>query len=61
MGNPKYAPQARYDVANRVQLAIRLNRVTDADILEHLEMQSNKQGYIKELVRADMRRKETEK
>lgn len=34
-----------------VQLSIKLNRNTDADILEWLAHQDNKQGIIKELIR----------
>lgn len=44
----------RYDKANTVQLKMKLNRNTDADILAWLEQQDNKQGYIKALIRADM-------
>lgn len=44
----------RYDKANTVQLKMKLNKNTDADILAWLEQQDNKQGYIKALIRADM-------
>lgn len=44
----------RYDAANTIQLGLKLNRKTDADILERLEREPNKQGYIKALIRADM-------
>ncbi len=30
---------------------------TEAELIEHLKKQPNKQGYIKELIRADMERK----
>ena len=33
---------------------IALNKGTDADIIRHLESMTNKQGYIKALIRADM-------
>lgn len=33
------------------QFTIRLNRKTDADILDELEKQKSVQGYIKELIR----------
>ena len=46
--------QAKYDKANTKQVAIKLNRTTDADILAHLAEQSNVQGYIKQLIRRDM-------
>lgn len=46
--------QAKYDKVNTKQVAIKLNRTTDADILAHLAEQSNVQGYIKQLIRKDM-------
>lgn len=48
------AASERYDRENTVRVAIKLNKKTDADILEQLERQENKQGYIKALIRADM-------
>lgn len=47
---------AKYDAENTVQVRMKLNRKTDADILTWLEKQENKQGYIKTLIRADMER-----
>ena len=47
--------QAKYDKENTKQLALKLNVSSDADILARLEAESNKQGYIKMLVRNDMR------
>ena len=46
--------QAKYDKANTKQVAIKLNITTDADILEWLAKQPNKQGYIKQLIRRDI-------
>ena len=46
--------QARYDAENTVQVRMKLNKKTDADILEQLEKVENKQGYIKELIRRDL-------
>lgn len=51
----KYKPQERYDAKNTKQIRLKLNIKTDADILEHLSKVSNKQGYIKELIRADIK------
>lgn len=48
--------QAKYDKANTVQLTLKLNKKTDADIIEALESVSNKQGFIKELIREDLKR-----
>ena len=49
---PKYTPQARYDAANTTRIHIKLNNITDRDILDELARQPNKQGYIKGLIRA---------
>ena len=46
---------AKYDAANTVQFKIKLNKTTDADIIEHLKAQDNKQGYIKKLIQDDMK------
>lgn len=45
---------AKYDAENTVQVRLKLNRKTDADIIEHLAAIGNKQGYIKALIRQDM-------
>ena len=47
--------QDKYDKANTVQIKLKLNKKTDADIIEALESVSNKQGLIKELIRADLK------
>ena len=47
----------KYDKENTWQISVRLNKKTDADILEHLETVESKQGYIKELIRRDMKSK----
>lgn len=43
----------RYDRLNTKQIILKLNKRTDADILEILENVGNKQGYIKSLIRQD--------
>jgi hypothetical protein len=48
--------QARYDQANTKQVKMKLNRNTDADIIEKLESVPNIQGYIKDLIRADIKK-----
>lgn len=45
---------AKYDRKNTKQLMLKLNVNTDSDILNWLEDQPNKQGYIKDLIRTDM-------
>ena len=51
----KYKAQEIYDKANTVQVRLKLNIKTDADILKKLEQVGNKQGYIKALIRADIK------
>ena len=48
------AAQKKYDEANTVQVKLKLNRKTDADILNRLAKAESKQGYIKALIRADL-------
>ena len=47
---------AKYDKANTKQFVIKLNKIYDADIMEKLATVENRQGYIKELILADMKR-----
>lgn len=46
----------RYDRLNTKQIVLKLNKRTDADILEILDNVGNKQGYIKSLIRQDKER-----
>lgn len=48
-------PQARYDSKNTVQIKLKLNIKTDADIIEYMSKQSNKQGKLKELIRKEIK------
>ena len=45
----------KYDAVNTKRVYIKLNKKTDADILEWLDKVGNKQGYIKELIRKEIR------
>lgn len=45
---------ARYNAENTVQVAFRLNKASDAAIIEWLSKQPSKAGYIKALIRRDM-------
>ena len=45
---------AKYDQVNTKQIKLKLNLKTDKDILSKLESVDNIQGYIKELIRADI-------
>ena len=47
--------QSRYDKAHTRQILFKLNQTTDADILAKLEDVENKQGYVKQLIRQDIR------
>lgn len=48
--------QEKYDKLNTVKVLLKLNKKTDADVLARLEEVENKQGYIKRLIREDIRR-----
>lgn len=53
MSKRNEATQRYQDKAMR-RVVVKVNRFTEPDILEHLEKQDNIQGYIKELIKADM-------
>ena len=42
---------AKYDAAHTTVITLKLNNGTDADILERLGKESNRQGFIKGLIR----------
>ena len=49
--------QKKYDEANKDKwrmIHLKLNRETDAEIIEKLEQVPSIQGYIKDLIRADL-------
>lgn len=46
----------KYDAENTRQVHLKLNRRTDKDVLEKLDSVPSKQGYIKELIRADLKK-----
>lgn len=51
--------QKRYDEVNKDKfrmIHLKLNRDTDADIISKLESVENIQGYIKELIRQDIKK-----
>lgn len=47
--------QEKYDKDNTVQVKLKLNKKTDADIIDYLSRQENKQGFIKTIIREFMR------
>lgn len=46
---------AKYDSTHTKQIKLKLNLETDKDIIEALDQVDNKQGYIKELIRKDIK------
>ena len=52
----KETPQERYHKAHTVNVNIRLMKNTEQDIIEQLNRVPNKAGYIKALIRADIKR-----
>lgn len=50
----KVKANAKYDKAHTTGLYLKLNKKTDADILEKLSSVPNTQGYVKQLIRADI-------
>lgn len=56
MGETEAQKSARlkYEAEHTTQIKLKLNKNTDVDILEKLDSVPNKQGYIKELIRADI-------
>ena len=55
-GGDTVTPQERYDKKNTKPVHLKLNKSTDADILRKLEAEPNVQGYIKKLIREDLKR-----
>lgn len=43
---------AKYDADNTVRITLKLNKKTDADIIQKLEPEPNKNAYIKSKLRA---------
>lgn len=46
---------ARYDKTHTKGMYLKLNTETDRDILARLDAEQNKQGYIKALIRKDIK------
>lgn len=55
ISDAKKKAQQKYDKENTKQVILKLNRKTDADIIKKLEIIDNIQGYMKNLVRSDLR------
>ena len=54
----KYVQQ--YIKDNIRQIRLTLNQKTEQDLIDWLEQQPNKQGYLKQLIRSDMLRKQSQ-
>lgn len=49
-------PQEKYDKANTIRICgLKLNLKTDTEIIQVLKSKSNKQGYIKNLIKNDIK------
>ena len=49
---------AKYQAEHIKVYRFKLNDRTDGELIQHLDSQDNVQGYIKALIREDMKRKE---
>ena len=54
--DPQFRKQARYDKKNTKSFSLKLNKGTDADILEKFEECDNVSQYLKQLVRQDIKK-----
>ena len=52
----RIAASMKYNDKNVTQFKMALNNTTDKDIIDHLHTKENKQGYVKNLIRNDMKR-----
>lgn len=52
--NKQSETSQRYIQKAMRQFMVKINRFTEPELLEWMESQPNKQGYIKELIKADM-------
>ena len=55
MANKATAAQAKYDKAHCRTYGLKLNLETDNDIIQKLSSVPSMQGYIKQLIRQDIR------
>lgn len=47
----KYKPQEKYDKSNTIFIGLKLNKKTDKDIIDKLNAEPNKQGFIKKILK----------
>lgn len=58
MDNKRLDYLKQYDKTNCVQFKMKLNKNTMADVVEWLNKQDNKQGYMLDLIRKDIAKKQ---
>ena len=46
-----YKSQEKYDKTNTVFIGLKLNKKTDKEIIERLNSEPNKQGFIKKILK----------
>lgn len=51
-----HEPQKRYKAANIIKVTVDLNRKTEPELVERIEEQPNRAGYLKRLIREDIQR-----
>ena len=49
-----YAAQRKYEKATVKQYTLKFMTSTESDLIDYLEKQPNKSGYIKDLIKKDM-------
>lgn len=57
----KYAAQNKYLKNNARRISFTFMKSTESDIIEQIDKQSNKAGYIKRLIREDIEREQAKK
>lgn len=50
----KYEPMERWQKEFIRRVVIKLHKINDVDIIDHLDRQKSMQGYIKQLIRDDI-------
>lgn len=55
---PYYPSNARYEKENLVRVMVKFNRKTEAPLVERIEREDNRAGYLKRLVKEDIRREQ---
>lgn len=51
-----YPSSAKYERDNLLRVMVKFNRKKEPDLVERMEQQENKAGYIKRLVKEDIER-----